>query len=155
MVQVGCILSELLTSTPIPARCGGGVFAFNAALVQKTIDDSVKACPRGRVICVCLPRVSASCVCRMCPAPAAGRLICLPDMSQVKASPSLGRVVAQLLVPDPAKRPSAEELVSMLAPAPLASAVCLTCLPCMSALYVCLTCLPCMSALHVCRACHR
>ena len=59
--------------------------------------------------------MAALCVC----------LTCLPYLSQVKASPALGRVVAQLLVPDPAKRPSAEELVSIS-------------LPYMSALYVCL-----------------
>ena len=29
MWAVGCILSELLTNTPIPSRCGGGVFSFN------------------------------------------------------------------------------------------------------------------------------
>ena len=55
---MGCILSELLTSTPIPARCGGGVFAFNAALVQKTVDDSVKL----YVCLMCLPYMSALCV---------------------------------------------------------------------------------------------
>ena len=74
--------------------------------------------------------MAALCVC----------LTCLPYLSQVKASPALGRVVAQLLVPDPAKRPSAEELVSMLEPAPYMSAlnvyICLRCLPYMSALYV-------------------
>ena len=58
---MGCILSELLTSTPIPARCGGGVFAFNAALVQKTVDDSVNL--YGCLIC--LPYVSALYACLM------------------------------------------------------------------------------------------
>ena len=51
MWAVGCILSELLTNTPIPSRCGGGVFSFNQALVQKTIEDSVKASPHlGRCV---------------------------------------------------------------------------------------------------------
>ena len=51
MWAVGCILSELLTNTPIPARCGGGVFSFNLALVQKTIEDSIKASPHlGRCV---------------------------------------------------------------------------------------------------------
>ena len=69
--------------------------------------------------------MAALCVC----------LTCLPYLSQVKASPALGRVVAQLLVPDPAKRPSAEELVSIS-------------LPYMSALYVYLICLPYMSIMY-------
>jgi serine/threonine protein kinase len=76
MWAVGCILSELLTNTPIPSRCGGGVFAFNPSLVQKTIEDSIKA------------------------------------------SPHLGRIVAQLLALDPANRPTAKELLLMLEPSP-------------------------------------
>jgi len=58
MWAVGCILSELLTNTPIPSRCGGGVFAFNPLLIQQTIDDSVRASPHlGRIVAQLLDMV--------------------------------------------------------------------------------------------------
>jgi len=76
MWAVGCILSELLTNTPIPSRCEGGVFAFSPALIQKTVEDSIKI------------------------------------------SAHLGRIVAQLLVMEPERRPTASELLAMLEPMP-------------------------------------
>ncbi|EKX45806.1 hypothetical protein GUITHDRAFT_163142 [Guillardia theta CCMP2712] len=51
MWALGCIMSELITGVPISARCGGGVFAFNSSLVQKTVDESIEASPTlGRVV---------------------------------------------------------------------------------------------------------
>uniref|UniRef100_A0A6T7PT39 non-specific serine/threonine protein kinase n=1 Tax=Hanusia phi TaxID=3032 RepID=A0A6T7PT39_9CRYP len=51
MWALGCIMSELITGVPISARCGGGVFAFNSSLVQKTVDESIAASPiLGRVV---------------------------------------------------------------------------------------------------------
>jgi len=43
---LGCMLSEMLTGVPMSFRCSGGVFAFNPALIAKTVAEAKTVNPR-------------------------------------------------------------------------------------------------------------